>query len=63
MLVGKGTAFEGTQGLSLENDFPDGTANTILVVEAGEAVPWTKPADLAYDPDGPLPPPGGVFSD
>jgi hypothetical protein len=23
----------------------------------------TKPADLPYDPDGPLPPLGGVFTD
>ncbi len=30
-------------------------ARTILVVEGAEAVPWTKPADLAYDDDQPLP--------
>jgi hypothetical protein len=35
--------------------FTDGTANTILIVEAGEAVPWTKPEDLLYDPQKPLP--------
>jgi hypothetical protein len=29
--------------------FPDGTSNTILAVEATAAVPWTKPADLAFD--------------
>jgi hypothetical protein len=39
----------------------DGTSNTILVVEAGEAVPWTKPDDLAYDPKKPLPKLGGLF--
>jgi len=33
----------------------DGPANTILVVEATDAVPWTKPVDLPYDPDRPLP--------
>ena len=27
----------------------------MLVVEAAEAVPWTKPDDLAYAPDRPLP--------
>jgi hypothetical protein len=55
VFVGKGTAFEGPEGLRLPADFPDGTSNTILIVEAGEPVPWTKPEDLAYDPDGPLP--------
>ena len=30
----------------------DGTSNTIVVVEAKEAVPWTKPAsDLPFDDD------------
>ncbi len=33
----------------------DGMSNTFLVVEAGEPVPWTKPADLAYSSSGPLP--------
>jgi hypothetical protein len=36
-------------------NFPDGTSNTLLIVEAGEAVPWTKPTDLAIDPKKPLP--------
>jgi hypothetical protein len=39
----------------------DGTANTLLIVEAFEAVPWTKPADLPYDPARPLPQLGGIF--
>jgi hypothetical protein len=51
--VGPGTAFE-RDGLSLA-DFPDGLANTVLVVESAEAVPWTKPGDLAYAPDQLLP--------
>jgi|GEM_PF-2412126 len=36
----------------------DGTSNTILVVEAGEAVEWTKPDDLDFGPGRPLPPLG-----
>jgi hypothetical protein len=36
-------------------DFADGTAQTFLIVEASEAVPWTKPADLVYDAKKPLP--------
>jgi hypothetical protein len=31
-----------------------------LVVEAEEAVPWTKPADLRYAADQPLPSLGGL---
>jgi hypothetical protein len=27
----------------------DGTSNTLMVVEAAEAVPWAKPADLRFD--------------
>jgi hypothetical protein len=29
---------------------PDGTSNTILVVEAADAVPWARPGDLPFDP-------------
>jgi hypothetical protein len=42
-------------------DVTDGTSNTIFVIEAGTAVPWTKPGDLPYDPKKPLPKLGGVF--
>lgn len=34
-------------------------SNTIMIVEAATAVPWTKPEELVYDPNGPLPPLGG----
>jgi hypothetical protein len=40
---------------------PDGTSNTIMVVEAGEAVPWTKPDEFPYDSNKPLPKLGGHF--
>ena len=53
VIVGPGTAFE-RAGLTWD-DFPDGRANTLLVVEAEEPVPWTKPADLEFVPDGPTP--------
>src|SRR5215472_15101476 len=62
VFTGRGTAFEGTVGLKYPSDFLDGTSNTILVIEAGEAVPWTKPADLHYDSDRALPPLGGIFT-
>ena len=61
VFVGKGTAFEGRQGLLL-NDFLDGLSNTILVAEAGTAVAWSKPTDLPYAADAPLPPLGGIFT-
>jgi RNA polymerase sigma factor (sigma-70 family) len=59
--AGKGTAFEPGKKLRLVADFPDGTSNTAVVFEAGEAVAWTKPADMPYDPKKPLPKLGGVF--
>jgi hypothetical protein len=52
--VGKDAFFEGKQGVRLA-DIRDGTSNTIMLVEAANAVPWTKPEDLAYDPAKPLP--------
>src|SRR5438874_1556587 len=63
VFVSRGAAFEGREGLRYPQDFPDGVSNTILVIEAGEPVPWTKPDDLAYDPDGPLPALPSVFKD
>jgi prepilin-type processing-associated H-X9-DG protein len=53
--VGKGTAFEGQGGLRLPDDFPDGASKTILLVEGGQPIPWTKPADIPYDPNAPVP--------
>jgi prepilin-type processing-associated H-X9-DG protein len=29
----------------------DGTSNTLMVVESNDAVPWTKPEDLPFDPN------------
>jgi hypothetical protein len=36
----------------------DGLSNTIFVVEAGEAVEWTKPDDIDFGPGRPVPPLG-----
>jgi RNA polymerase sigma factor (sigma-70 family) len=60
---GPGAAFEPGKKLRLPQDFPDGTSNTILVVEAGPAIPWTKPEDLPYDPKKPLPVMDGPYQD
>ena len=40
---------------------PDGTSNTLMVVEAGEPVIWTKPDDIPFDKDRPVPRLGGLF--
>ena len=62
VFVGPGAAFEGAKGVSLK-DFADGTSNTLLIVEAADAVPWTRPAELPFSPDLPLPALGGHFPD
>jgi hypothetical protein len=51
----------GLGGARFPASFPDGTSNTILIVEAAEAVLWTKPDELVYDPKKPLPKLGGQF--
>jgi len=53
--AGPGTAFEPGATLQFGRDFPDGTGNTIFFVEASQRVPWSKPADIAYGPNIPLP--------
>jgi hypothetical protein len=58
---GKGAFFDGKKGLRLPADFPDGTSNTIMIVEAAKGVPWTKPEDLPYDAQKQLPKLGGHF--
>jgi hypothetical protein len=58
VFVGKGTAFDDKGSGGLEKI---GLAKILLVVEAGQSVPWTKPTDMAYAPDEPLPPLGGLF--
>ncbi len=45
------------------DDFRDGTSNTIGAVDAGTAVEWTKPGDLDYARDKPLPDLTGPFTD
>jgi hypothetical protein len=68
--VGPGAGFElrpaavppfRARGLRV-TEFTDGTSNTFLLAEAREALPWTKPADLKFELDGPLPKLGGPFA-
>lgn len=53
-VVGKDLKLEGPLGPK-QSDFSDGTGQTFLIVESSIAVPWTKPADIAYDAAKPLP--------
>jgi hypothetical protein len=62
VFVGKDTAFDGTLNPRIPASFPDGTTRTFLVVEGGEAVPWTKPQDIPYDGKA-VPKLGGLFAD
>ena len=50
VLVGKNAMFETDQDIGLA-DVTDGMSNTLLIVEASNPVPWTKPDDLTFDPD------------
>ena len=56
---GKGAGFEGDKGITL--DSLNNTSETIMIVEAGEAVIWTRPDELEYDDARPLPPLGGIL--
>jgi hypothetical protein len=49
-IVGPGAAFEEGKQMRYPADFPDGTSNTIGLIEAATPVPWTKPEDVTFDP-------------
>ena len=53
--VGRGSLFEGNQGLSIR-EIKDGTSYTVMLVEANDdrAVIWTKPDDFEYDQEHPI---------
>ena len=47
--VGKDTLLDPIRSVKLSH-VTDGTSNTLMVVEANDAVAWTKPDDLPFDP-------------
>lgn len=55
VLVGPGAAFEDQRCLRTADDFLDDPEETFLVVIAASPVLWTKPEDLAYQPEGSVP--------
>ena len=61
LFTGPGTAFPAPDAQPRLDELPNTTA-TIIMAEAGRPVPWTQPVDLVYDPAGPLPPLGGIFT-
>jgi hypothetical protein len=62
--VGKETVCPGPRGVEFK-EITDGTSNTIMVVEANDdqAVIWTKPDDLPFDPQQPAKGLGGLYGD
>lgn len=61
-LVGRQTGLGNTPGEGEKlREFTDGTANTIVIVEAKRDIPWTKPEDIPYADDGDLPKLGGYL--
>ncbi len=60
--VGAQTMFRVNRGTGIQ-EITDGTNNTIMVVEAAQAVPWTKPEELPYLESKPLPRLGGSMKD
>ena len=52
--VGKGALFNEMGTSYTIPQIPDGTSVTGLVLEAGDPVIWTKPADLPFNLKGPL---------
>jgi hypothetical protein len=67
VFVGPDTPFERRPAAGQANlrmsDITDGTSNTLMVVEAANPVIWTKPDDLPFGPNVPLPKLGGHFDD
>jgi hypothetical protein len=64
VFVGPGAGFDRDPTRRLRiTDIKNGAANTLMIAEAAAAVPWTKPQDLFFESDGPLPKLGGVVPD
>jgi hypothetical protein len=57
VFVGNGAVFDYDRSLEIKQ-IKDGVSNTVAVVEANDPVPWTKPEELDYNPNGVLPPLG-----
>ena len=58
---GNGAFFEADRAVKIAHII-DGTSNTLMVVEAKEGVPWTKPEELPFVPGQPAVPLYGAGS-
>jgi beta-lactamase regulating signal transducer with metallopeptidase domain len=58
VITGETTLFPPDQNIKMAK-ISDGTARTFSIVEAKRPVPWTKPEDIPYSADKPLPELGG----
>jgi hypothetical protein len=56
VFVGKDAGFDWVRSRRLPGGFPDGTSNTIMAIAGGgDPVTWTKPDDIEFDMNKPLP--------
>jgi type II secretory pathway pseudopilin PulG len=62
VFTGNGAAFDTLLGRKFAQ-ITDGLSNTVMVVAAGEAVPWSKPDDFEFDPKKDLPDLSKPFGD
>jgi hypothetical protein len=62
VLTGPDTIFDGEKGGEFRR-ITDGTSMTLLIVEANRQAPWTKPEDIPYAADKPVPKLGGTMPD
>jgi hypothetical protein len=54
VFVGPGTMFDDSLNRPIKfPDVTDGLSNTLMVVQARDAVPWTKPDELTFNPADP----------
>jgi WD40 repeat protein len=60
VFVGGGALFEPDKIVKF-GQVSDGTSNTLMIVEAPTAVPWSKPEDIEYHPDRPVPKLTGLY--
>jgi len=61
VFVGGGALFDLDKQVN-RAQITDGPSNTIMIVETAESVPWTKPEDIPYDAQKPLPKLGGFYA-
>lgn len=61
-VIGSGALFDPNAKVDFAN-IDDGLSQTLLLVEAGPPVAWSKPTDIPFDPDGKPPALKGPYTD